>query len=256
MKVPKHVTKYIEKYATKGIDKKTRQEVTKNWPVPDSKFLRALEVDRFFKKNYFKGKKWNGKLESCKINNQLRILDPLGPLAVLWAEAERIKKIGDGMDPSDVIQFVQRAIVLTGNAHFVFNSERRRAIMGKTMPDNVDLLSEKKGKKALAKTKGDLFGRKFLKYLAKESKDDKQLRELLVPSFNRKNRYGKGFKKSNRNGNQFFQNRPANNLQFAGQRQDQPTVQRGRPLQPQPVQNRQNKGPSQQYQNQGKPATH
>ena len=55
------------------------------------------------------------------------------------------------MDPSDVIHFVQRAKVLTGDAHFVFNSERRRAIMGKTMPSNVDLLSDKRVKKLYLK---------------------------------------------------------------------------------------------------------
>ena len=94
VKIPKHVTKYIVKYAIKGIDKKNRQEMTKSWPIPESKQLKGLEVDRFFKKNYFKGKrKWNAKLESCKVNNQLRILDAFGPLSVLWSEAERIKRL-------------------------------------------------------------------------------------------------------------------------------------------------------------------
>lgn len=92
------------------------------------------------------------------------------------------------MDPSDVINFVQREIVLTGNAHFIYNTERRRAIMGKTMPDNLDCISNKKCKSALSKAKGDLFGRKFLKHLAKESKDDTHLRKLLVPSFNKRNK--------------------------------------------------------------------
>ena len=257
VKIPKHVTKYMVKYATKGIDKKTRQDITNNWPVPDNKSLKGLEVERFFKKNYFKGKKWNGKLESCKINNQLRIFDPLGPLAVLWSEAGRIKKLGDGMDPSDVINFVQRAIVLTGNVHVIYNTERRRATIGKTMPDNLDCISNKTDKIALSKARGDLFGRTFLKHLAKESKDDKHLRELLVPSFNKRNKFGNrgGYKNSNRNNGQFFQNRSANNSQFAGQRQDQTAVQRGRPLKPQNQnsQNNYNKGPY-QYQNQGKPA--
>ena len=233
VKIPKHVTKKIVKNATKGIDKKTRQDITNNWPVPDNKSLKGLEVERFFKKDYFKGRKY-------KINNQLRMFDPLGPLAVLWSEAGRIKKLGDGMDPSDVINFVQRAIVLTGNVHVIYNTERRRAIIGKTMPDNLDCISNKKGKIALSKARGDLFGRTFLKHLAKESKDDKYLRELLVPSFNKRNKFG------NRGGynGHFFQNRSVNNSQFAGQRQDQTTVQRGRPLQPQNQnsQNNYNKG--------------
>jgi len=152
------------------------------------------------------------------------------------------------MDPSDVINLVQRAIVLSGNAHFIFNTERRKAVIAKTMPDNMDLLSEKKAKRKLAKAKGVLFGRKFLKYLAKESKDDKHLRELLVPSFNKKNQFGKGnYNKTNQNGPQFFQNRSSNNLQYAGQRQDA-QVRRGRPLQT--IQHRQNRVSAQTHGNQ------
>ncbi|VDH94545.1 Hypothetical predicted protein [Mytilus galloprovincialis] len=116
-KVPSHVTKYIEKYALKGISKKTRQDMSLNWPIPSSKGLKALETDRFFKKNYFQGRKWNARLERSKINTQLRILDVMGPLSRLWSEAHRIKKDNQGMDPSDVIQLTQRAIVLAAGAH-------------------------------------------------------------------------------------------------------------------------------------------
>ena len=129
-KVPTHIVRYVEKYATKGIDKKTRQEMTSNWLTPSSDKLKGLETDRFFRKNYFKGKKWNGKLEKTKINTQLRILDVMGPLSVLWSEASRIKEEGQGMDPGDVIQLTQRAIVLAGNAHYVYNSDRRKSFFG------------------------------------------------------------------------------------------------------------------------------
>ncbi|CAG2197965.1 unnamed protein product [Mytilus edulis] len=189
-KVPSHVTKYIEKYALKGISKKTRQDMSLNWPIPSSKGLKALETDRFFKKNYFQGRKWNARLERSKINTQLRILDVMGPLSRLWSEAHRIKKDNQGMDPSDVIQLTQRAIVLAGNAHYVYNTDRRKAMLVKTMPDSLDFLNEKKGKKALAKSKGQLFGNKFLKSLAKENKDNKELREMLLFSNKKKHAAG------------------------------------------------------------------
>ena len=214
-KVPNHIKKYIDKYAVKGLKKKVRQEVTGNWPIHSSKKLRSLSVDRFFRKHYFRGPRWNGRLEKSKINTQLRILDPLGPLAVLWAEAEKISKKGQGMDPSDVIQLVQRAIVLIGNAHFVFNTERRKAIMAKCMPENLDMLTDKDGARALNKCKGDLFGKPFLKLLAKESKDNKELKDLLSSSKS-DNKKG-GYKKSNVKNDQFFQNRLSNNLQFGSQ---------------------------------------
>ena len=157
-----------------------------NWPIPSSKGLKALETDRFFKKNYFQGRKWNARLERSKINTQLRILDVMGPLSRLWSEAHRIKKDNQGMDPSDVIQLTQRAIVLEGNAHYVYNTDRRKAMLVKTMPDSLDFLNEKKGKKALAKSKGQLFGNQFLKSLAKENKDNKELREMLLFSNKKK----------------------------------------------------------------------
>jgi hypothetical protein len=96
-KVPKHARTYIERYAIKGLRKQVRQEVTNNWYIHESKKLRALSVDRFFRKHFFKGSKWNQKLEKAKINAQLRILDPLDPLSVLWAEAEHIRDNGQGM---------------------------------------------------------------------------------------------------------------------------------------------------------------
>ena len=158
-KVPKHVKKYIERNAIKGLKKQVRQGVTNNWPIHESKRLRALSVDIFFRKHFFKGSKWNQKLEKAKINAQLRILDPLCPLSVLWTEAENIRDNGQGMDPADVIQLVQRAIVLIGNAHFIFINERRKAIMAISMPENMDMLSEKEGLRALSESKRDLFGK-------------------------------------------------------------------------------------------------
>ncbi|CAC5391272.1 unnamed protein product [Mytilus coruscus] len=53
------------------------------------------------------------------------------------------------MDTADVIQLTQRAIVLAGNAHYVYNTDRRKAMLVKTMPDSLDCLTEKKGQKAL-----------------------------------------------------------------------------------------------------------
>lgn len=93
----------------------------------------------------------------------MRILDALGPLSVLWGEAERISKTGKGMDPSDVIQFVHRAIMFVGNAHFLYNRDRRKAVLAKTMPESVDVLSKKRYKKSLGKCKSNLFGKHFLK---------------------------------------------------------------------------------------------
>lgn len=220
-KVPSHIVNYIEKYATKGVTKKIRQDMSKGWPIPTSKKLKGLKTDRFFKKNFLRGKKWNSKLEKSKINTQLRILDVMGPLSLLWSEADRIKKEKKGMDPADVIKLTQRAIVLAGNAHFLFNTERRKALLATTMPDSVDLLSDKKCLKALSKAKGEIFGKKFLKKLAEVNKDNKELRELLVSDRKKPVFHPSNVNSANHRYNQFFRQGPTNTLQFVGGRQGQ-----------------------------------
>ena len=75
---------------------------------------------------------------------------------------------------------MQRAIVLIGNAHFIFINDHRKAIMATSMPENMDMLSEKEGLKVLSKSKEDLFGKTILKLLAKTSKTNKELQDLLV----------------------------------------------------------------------------
>ena len=132
----------------------------------------------------------------------------MGPLSLLWTEADRIKKEGQDTDPADVIPLAQRAIVLTGNAHYIFNYDRRKAVLAKTMPDNLDFLSEKKCQKALSKSNGQLLGKKFLKVLAKENKE---LKEMLFSSINKKKYNGKHY--NNRRNDQFFLQGPTHVLQ-------------------------------------------
>ncbi|VDI13332.1 Hypothetical predicted protein [Mytilus galloprovincialis] len=213
----------------------TEEDVRQSWSDLDTKNPKRKRDDSVPSR---KGRKWNARLERSKINTQLRILDVMGPLSRLWSEAHRIKKDNQGMDPSDVIQLTQRAIVLAGNAHYVYNTDRRKkAMLVKTMPDSLDFLNEKKGKKALAKSKGQLFGNKFLKSLAKENKDNKELREMLLFS-NKKKHAGKPH--FNRKNDQFFQQGPTNNLQSVGGRQAlHPQVSGKRPWQGNQSQNRQ-----------------
>lgn len=228
--IPKSIIKFVSKYASKGVNKKIRHTVSRNLPIPKSKKLRGLNLDRFFKKNFMKGKKWNGKLEKGKINTQMRILDPLGPLSILWAEAERIKKLGKGMNPSDVIELVRRAIVLVGNAHFLYNNDRRKAILASSMPEAIDLLSNRKIIKALSKSHGNLFGQRFLKQVAKDNKNNKELRELL--SFDNNNSRKRSYegRKPYRRQTQFFQGGPSSSLRFGGPHRGQ-TGQYRRPPQ-------------------------
>jgi len=58
------------------------------------------------------------------VNIQNRILD--AALAILWSEAQKVKKDGKGLNPDDVINTVQRARVLVCNVHFVYINDKRK----------------------------------------------------------------------------------------------------------------------------------
>ncbi|CAG2200528.1 unnamed protein product [Mytilus edulis] len=137
----------------------TEEDVRQSWSDLDTKNLNGSGTTPALLK---KGRKWNARLERSKINTQLRILDVMGPLSVYG-----LKHIG-----------LRKKII------------KEKAMLVKTMPDSLDFLNEKKGKKALAKSKGQLFGNKFLKSLAKENKDNKELREMLLFSNKKKHAAG------------------------------------------------------------------
>ena len=49
-------------------------------------------------------------------------------------------------------------------------TDRRKKLLGKLVPEYVDLIENSSGKRALRKSKNKLFGNKFRKLLAKDSK--------------------------------------------------------------------------------------
>ena len=88
------------------------------------------------------------------------------------------------------------------------------------MPEAIDLLSNKKIIKALSKSHGSLFGHRFLKEVAKDNKNNKELKELLsFDSSSTKKRYDA--RKPYRRNTQFFQGGPSSSLQFGGPRRGQ-----------------------------------
>lgn len=217
-RIPRKIRKYAEKYAIEGVSKKVRQDITKECPKPESKKLATKETDRFIKK-LFREKfqtPLSAKKEKVIINTQNRILDAVGPLSILWKEAERLEKKGKAMDPRDVIAVVQRCLVLVGNAHFVYMTDRRKSLLAKLLPDAMDLLEDSNGKKALRKAKENLFGRKFLQLLSVESKENRELYGLMRRKKGR-NSFNTARKTSTPASSSFFQQRPSRQAQSGGQ---------------------------------------
>lgn len=91
----------------------------------------------------------SNKKEKFIINTQNRILDATGPLAILWQTTEKLKSANEGIDPNDVINIVQRALVLMGNAHYIYMSDRRKTLLSRLFPESVDLIDDSSGIKAI-----------------------------------------------------------------------------------------------------------
>jgi len=49
------------------------------------------------------------------------------------------------LNPDNVINFVQRALVLVGNAHFVYMNDRRKTMLAKLLPECIDLIDDPDG---------------------------------------------------------------------------------------------------------------
>ena len=140
---------------TAAFQKIQKQEITKNCKTPNTKLFKSKEIDRFVKKLFRKkfNQPMSNKKEKIIINTQNRILDATGPLAILWQEAEKVKIANKGIDLNDVIDIVQRALVLIGNAHYVYMTDRRKTLLSKLVSECVDLIEDSFGKRALRKQK-------------------------------------------------------------------------------------------------------
>jgi len=92
-KIPSKITKYVAKFATQGISKKCRLVITKNCAIPACKKLAPKSTDRFIKKLCRRkfGQPLSARKEMAIVNTQNRILDAVGPLAILWSEAQKVK---------------------------------------------------------------------------------------------------------------------------------------------------------------------
>ena len=115
-------------------------------------------------------------MDRRQMNIAGRILDPLGPLAQLWQNALIASKEKSGLDPAEVIELVQRAIALTGNASFCALVDRRKGLLAKVSSDSLDLIEDPS---LFCPGSTDLFGKKFKKSFLKELKLSKELDSLV-----------------------------------------------------------------------------
>ncbi|XP_028401014.1 uncharacterized protein LOC114524096 [Dendronephthya gigantea] len=171
------IVDFAAEAAFNGLSKNARKDLLKDTPMPHHADLRPKKVDSFVKK-YLKrnGTPFNPVMDRRQMNIAGRILDPLGPLAQLWQKALLAEQSKTGLDPAEVVELVQRAVALTGNASFCALADRRKGLLAKISSDSLDLLEDQS---LFSQGSTDLFGKKFKKSFLKELKLSKELDSLV-----------------------------------------------------------------------------
>ena len=194
------ITNYIEKHFRSTLDKTSRSAMHKEHPVPNTPATKAPKVDGFVT-DYLKAafpKSDDGEL----IKVQSALLKVCGPMACMWAELIDNNLLSDAdatVNVHDVLNIIQRTIVLLGNANEMLSQLRRSKILAA-----VDTSLDKYEQKSQPESGEFLFGSEFTKYLRGEVETDSSLAEVVSLS-RRHHPYNNALQSTiGRTKNQFF----------------------------------------------------
>ena len=143
--VSEEIVKFDATAAFEGLSKSARKSIAQESPVPLHHDLRPKKVDSFIKKFLKrKGTNFNPTVDRRQRNLAGRILDPLGPLSGLWQTAQSAQHENTGIDPAVVVEAVQRAISLIGNASHCALVDRRKGSLAKISPETLDVIDDRR----------------------------------------------------------------------------------------------------------------
>ena len=169
------ITNYIEKHFRRMLDKVGRPQMHKEHPVPSTPATKAPKVDGFIT-DYLKSSfPRSDDTELMKVQSAL--LKVCGPMACMWAELIDSNLLSDPnatVNVHDVLNVVQRTLVLLGNANELFSQYRRSKILAA-----VDTSLVKYAQKPRPESGEFLFGSGFTKYLKGEVETDSALAEVV-----------------------------------------------------------------------------
>ena len=172
---PQIINEYVEKHFRAVLDKETRDIMFKEHPVPSTPVMRAPKVDEFMLGHLKSRFPRSNETQLRTIQNAL--LSATGPLACLWADFISNDMLTEDSTVSvhDVLEVVQRTLVLLGNANTLLTQTRRDSIL-----QAVDRSLVKYGKECAPTTGDHLFGKDFTSSLKKEVEQDKSLSQIVA----------------------------------------------------------------------------
>ena len=175
-KVPKTIEKYIDKHFRRSLSKEERTAMLRRHPKPDVEAALPPKLDGFVAD--FAGKKLDKARDSQLAKIQGAMLYAASLLTNLWADLIEQGLSNDAeaaaIHVSDILDTIQRSLVLLGNANSLISETRREIALESIHPS-----LKKYGKGAFIKAKADLFGEEFKDTLVKKVEADSALSKAV-----------------------------------------------------------------------------
>ena len=172
---PKVVTKYLEQHFRKGLAKDERTAMLKKHPKPNTKVMVPPKLDSFVSE--FAPKKVDKAIDVALSKIQGSLLYAVNPLANLWTG---LIEQGLADEPQalipvpDVLDIIQRSIVLIGNSNNLVSETRREVAL-----EAIHSSLKKYAKGDFKDADSDLFGEKFKEELVKKVEADGALSKVV-----------------------------------------------------------------------------
>ena len=172
------ITSYIEKHFRRTLDKASRTAMHKAHPIPKTEATKAPKVDRFMQD--YLASRFPKSEDSDLARIQTAMLRASGPMTCLWAEMIDNGLLGDPeatINVHDVLNIIQRSLVLLGNANEMISQLRRSRLL-----QLVDKSLQKYAQEPRPDSGECLFGVDFTKHLKGQVETDTSLAQVVSMS--------------------------------------------------------------------------
>ena len=175
VKVPPVIGKYLDKHFRQPLSKEGRTAMLKKHPKPDVEAVVSPRLDSFVVD--FAGKKLDKAKDAQLARIQGTMLYAANPITCLWAdlvEQGLTHNPKDAIYVPDLLEVLQRALVLLGNANHLISEMRRENALESIHPS-----LKKYGRGDFTQAKGALFGDVFKDELVKKVEADSALSKAV-----------------------------------------------------------------------------
>ena len=169
---PDYMINFLDKHFNRCLEVKEHQAILEDFPKPQYDVLQTPKLDSEMREQLSKkGKDPQFGSEETLYKIQEQLLELIGPLAYLWSDLTR----PDAKPTNEqIVQLVQRALVLVGSTSHAISIERRKIAWGRIKLSLKTLNYEN--------WKDNLFGPGFLEKAAKKMDTDKTLAKVVRES--------------------------------------------------------------------------